>query len=98
MTQTIISLWLERCEIRDSDACLQASPGWGDSYNCKNSANYLYCTIFGKDLRRCCPESCGTWEFTKQDCLSFSGSGTCTYPNEAQCSGNLRSHKSEFKN
>jgi len=73
----------QRCQPKDSDACLQASPGWSTSFTCSNSIGY--CTSYGKDMRRCCPESCATGVFTEQDCIAFSGSGACTYPNEAQC-------------
>ena len=72
------------CQTKDSDACLQASPGWGTSYTCSSSIGW--CFSWGKDLRRCCPESCGTGIFQEKDCLAFSSEGTCTYPNEAQCS------------
>ena len=36
-------------------------------------------------MRRCCPDSCNTGNFTKEDCLRFGGAGTCIYPNDAQC-------------
>ena len=36
-------------------------------------------------MRRCCPISCETGLFTEEDCHAFDGKGTCTYPNDAQC-------------
>ena len=36
-------------------------------------------------MRRCCPDSCGTGVFLEMHCNAFSGSGTCVYPNQAQC-------------
>merc|ERR1711963_249117 len=72
------------CQPKDSDACLQASPGWS-TYVCSSSSSIGYCTSWGKDMRRCCPESCATGIFTEQACNQFPGQGTCTYPNEAQC-------------
>ena len=85
------------CHPKDSDACLQASANWDTSYTCADSNKY--CESWGKDMKRCCPESCnirdlvtieeflsGTiLEFTEEDCNKFPGFGCCTYPNEAQC-------------
>ena len=67
----------------DSDVCLQNSPEWGDAYDCKSSI--AFCENYGKDMKRCCPDTCNTGVFTEDDCNSFDGFGTCTYPNEAQC-------------
>ena len=36
-------------------------------------------------MKRCCPEACKTGKFTEYDCNSAKGSGTCIYPNVAQC-------------
>ena len=36
-------------------------------------------------MKRCCPTSCGTGEFTESDCYADNSKGTCTYPNDAQC-------------
>jgi hypothetical protein len=41
----------------DDDACLQAKPTWGASYNCAGSTQY--CTSYASDMATCCPESCG---------------------------------------
>ena len=70
------------CEPKDSNACLKASPDfrWGCWWNRNN------CDSWGKSVRRCCPETCGTGEFTEEDCNAFDGKGDCIYPNEAQCS------------
>ena len=76
---------LEKCQPKDSDTCLQTSPSWGSSYRCASSTEY--CLSYGKDMRRCCPEACNTGRFTEEECISFSGSGTCNYPNDAQCPG-----------
>ena len=77
-----------KCQPKDNDACLQSSPGWGASYTCEDSTSW--CVDWGKDMRRCCPESCDTGDlvtikFTEEDCTKFPGEGTCTYPNNAQC-------------
>ena len=71
------------CRPRDDDHCLQTSPGWYDSYKCATSIEY--CISYEKDMRRCCPESCNTGIFTEYDCISSGRSGTCIYPNNAQC-------------
>ena len=77
------------CSPKDNNACLQESVGWDPSYTCSSSTQY--CSSFGKDMRRCCPDSCGTGVFSPEDCISFDGKGTCAYPNGAQCyeSGNI---------
>ena len=36
-------------------------------------------------MRRCCPDSCNTGNFTEEDCNRFQGLGNCIYPNDAQC-------------
>ena len=36
-------------------------------------------------MKRCCPDSCKTGAFTREDCKSATGYGTCIYPNDAQC-------------
>ena len=98
------SLNLGGCQTKDSDACLQASPGWDTSSTCQSST--YKCKSWGKDMMRCCPESCTSWYidqgdfevlgsytgiFKEKDCETFGilnpfSNGTCTYPNEAQCS------------
>ena len=75
------------CQLKDDDVCLQTSPSWGSSYTC---ASYTkYCTSWAKDMRRCCPISCNTGNFTYVDCLRSDEKGTCRYPNiygtYAQC-------------
>ena len=67
----------------DSDSCLQASPDWGSGYKCADETSY--CSSWGKDMRRCCPVACNTGRFTERMCNRFKGSGTCIYPNNAQC-------------
>ena len=73
----------EGCKPKDSDYCLQQSPNWSHGHTCRSTKHY--CKTYAKDMRRCCPESCGTGTFTEEDCNAFSGSGTCIYPNQAQC-------------
>ena len=73
----------EFCTPTDNDSCLQRSPGWGSYHTCSESTDY--CTTWGKDMRRCCPDACGTGGFTVEDCIGFVGSGACIYPNLAQC-------------
>ena len=97
-----LGLLSDVCKPRDSDSCLQASPDWSSSYNCKTSISY--CDSWGRDMRRCCPESCNasdlfegrTGVFTEDDCLSFDGLGSCTYPNEAQCVATRKLQKLPF--
>ena len=83
----------EGCQPKDSDACLQASPAWSTSYTCSNSIRY--CFSYVKDMRRCCPESCGvgTGVFTEDECNAVGGPGVCTYPNEAQCPNTVAKRK-----
>ena len=77
------------CVPKDSDTCLQNTDGWED-YVCnhlKEENYHEYCDSWPKDTRRCCPESCeNTVDFTESVCEASEGSGTCKYPNEAQCS------------
>ena len=77
-----IRLLLE-CVIKDDDNCLQTSPAWSRTYTCKSSTRY--CKTWPKDMKRCCPEACNTGKFTEVDCKFAKGSGTCIYPNDAQC-------------
>ena len=81
----LFCIWkfLESCQPKDSDVCLQTSRGRGKNYKCATSTGY--CSNWGKDMRRCCPDSCGTGVFLEMHCNAFSGSGTCVYPNQAQC-------------
>ena len=44
-----------------------------------------WCDTWSKDMRRCCPVSCGTGALFKTDCDQLTDYGTCTYPNDAQC-------------
>ena len=78
-----ITFFLLDCVIKDDDNCLQTSPAWSRTYTCKSST--LYCKSWPKDMMRCCPEACKTGKFTEEDCKSAKGSGTCIYPNVAQC-------------
>ena len=76
------------CLKKDNDVCLQDSPHWGPSYTCTNSKQW--CSSWGKDMRRCCPNICNSGQFTEEDCNSFScGSesfcGTCEYPIDLEC-------------
>ena len=82
-------IFSDSCNPKDDSLCLQQSEAWGETYTCE--ASIEYCNIYEKDMRRCCPESCGTGVFTEEDCKKFNGMGTCIYPNGAQCDekGNL---------
>ena len=84
MHLVILAFLIENCALRDSDECLQNSPGWDTRFKCSTSTQY--CTTYAKDLRRCCPISCETGPFNEDDCNNFDASGTCIYPNDAQCS------------
>ena len=82
MTKTFYFLG-DTCKVKDSDACIQEA--WGSSYKC-STASKGYCTSYAKDMRRCCPDSCETGPLTEEACNNLkSTSGTCTYPNDAQC-------------
>ena len=75
---------LEDCRTKDSDSCLQESPEWSNSARCTTSTNY--CDSWEKDMKRCCPVTCNNGDaLTKEECDALSQSGTCTYPNDAQC-------------
>merc|ERR1712062_453198 len=76
------------CEIKDDDQCLQDSPEWGAEYTCAGAieSDPTWCETWSKDMRRCCPVSCGTGALTKADCDELNANGACTYPNHAQCS------------
>ena len=65
------------CNPKDDDHCLQTSPGWGASYECFSSTEY--CSSYGKDMMRCCPETCNTGAFTREDCNGYDGFGKCIY-------------------
>ena len=63
----------------DSNLCLQSSPEWGVSYNCKNSKEW--CNTWARDMRRCCPKTCKNDKlFTKSVCNSIYSNGSCHYP------------------
>ena len=64
------------CTPKDDDYCLQSSPDWDSSYECSTSTEY--CLRWGRDMMRCCPISCGTGDFSLENCRSFQGLGSCT--------------------
>ena len=71
------------CKPKDSDACLEAAGSNWKGYTCRHSTQW--CTSWGKDMKRCCPESCEvTWAFYESTCRNDKGKGDCKYPNEAQ--------------
>ena len=71
------------CKAKDSDTCLKAAGTNWSKYTCSSSTKW--CTSWAKDMKRCCPESCGvTGIFTESHCKEFGGKGSCIYPNEAQ--------------
>ena len=74
---------IDSCTPKDDNGCLQTTPGWDETYTCESSTQY--CSSYGKDMMRCCPEACNTGTFTEEDCNGFGGLGTCVYPNDAQC-------------
>jgi len=74
------------CQPRDSDTCIkEAWKDWDWTLGCEKSNAYDrdYCETWGKDMRRCCPESCKIEKFTKEDCDVFPGDGTCRFPTSA---------------
>ena len=82
----------KECQPRDSDECLKTSPNWNSDRTCKNAFadNPEWCITWARDVRRCCPETCGTGSFTEEDCALWTSGegGDCIYPNHAQCHGN----------
>ena len=71
-----------KCNIArtDSDICIELTEGWS-GFSCKDAKLYCWNTNYGKDPRRCCPETCELSEpFTKKKCLDSSIGGHCTYP------------------
>ena len=88
---------IEACQPKDSNSCLRASPGWYSWHTCSANADN-WCTSYAKDMQRCCPESCNTGALTEDQCNDLSSSGTCTYPNNAQCPGNPHIKIIRYKN
>ena len=82
-----ITVLIEPCQPRDSDSCLGSSPEWESHHICAN--NIYWCFPYAKDMHRCCPESCNTGPLTENECNALSASGTCIYPNSAQCPSNF---------
>ena len=80
----LIKTYLDLCNAKDSDTCLQESGDNWKTYTCATSLKW--CKSWAKDTRRCCPKSCGTGVFSKNECIWFGGkrNGDCKYPNEAQ--------------
>ena len=79
------------CIPKDSDRCIQNAENWDSDYVCANlksgAPDHSFCDSYSKDARRCCPEACeNEEEFTESVCKASEGSGTCSYPNAAQCS------------
>ena len=74
---------LIECEPTDSDECLKNSPEWSNSRVCSGVKSY--CDSWAKDVRRCCPQTCGTGLLTESQCKALDSKGTCTYPAENQC-------------
>ena len=80
---TFISKKSDLCKAKDSDACLKASGKNWAKYTCSSSTKW--CTEWAKDMKRCCPESCGfDGSFSESDCKNVGGKGSCIYPNKAQ--------------
>ena len=78
---------------KDNDACLQKAVGWGKAYTCSTST--IFCESYGKDMKRCCPESCGSGVFTEEDCENYNGLGNCDYQNWATCNASGKSSVKE---
>ena len=54
-------------------------------YTCETASSYCN-NEWDKDTRRCCPLTCGSRApFDNVACEASTDSGTCTYPNGAQC-------------
>ena len=50
-----------------------------DRWTCANSIDF--CNELSKDMRRCCPQTCGNRQrFTENVCNMDSGGGECIYP------------------
>jgi len=91
----------ETCQPKDSDTCIkEAWKAWDWSKGCEESHKYnpKYCRTWGKDMRRCCPETCKSGKFTKEDCDMFPFDGTCSFPTSATiCNDVIRSPCRERK-
>lgn len=70
-------------EQKDNDTCLQKSPGWGDGYTCQSDKSS--CTKWGRDMMRCCPDSCKTGQFNEELCNELPAKGKCDYTNAEHC-------------
>jgi len=61
---------------RTDDQCLQQSWGWGPTYTC--AASTVWCTSWGKDMHRCCPDACAVERVCNvEDCNLAGRFGTC---------------------
>ena len=82
--------------VKDSDTCLQTSPGWGGTSFCADQILNGHFISWSKDAQRCCPDSCGTGALSEEECSVLNGAGTCVYPNEAQCTESGISYSRKF--
>ena len=78
-----------QCEIKDDDRCLQSDSSW-TNYKCddlrRGTSGFEYCETYAKLTKRCCPYACEVKvPFTREVCSLVTSSGTCVYPNKAQC-------------
>jgi len=72
-----------RCNIVDSDECLQSSPGWDSDASC-SMFNDSCVSDYLKDVYRCCPVTCNVaLGLSATECETIESNGTCIYPNEA---------------
>ena len=81
--------------LKDSDMCLQYSKGWDRKDTCANSKPK--CDKAAKDMKRCCPETCNSKNFTKEVCEKSGGTGECKYPFHARSEECLEVEKGKAK-
>ena len=73
------SLAITQCRLakEDSDFCLKHNPG-RTNYDCETAKRY--CEDLAKDVKRCCPKTCGSSNFTEAKCKENKKQGSCSYP------------------
>ena len=86
---------------KDSDICLQHSINWTtlkggvvSTWTCSESISF--CDTWEKDMKRCCPETCNSTQFTKESCLNSTSNGSCVYPFRARY-GDCYGHQKGMK-
>jgi len=79
----------------NSNQCLQSSPNWGPEFDCESSEHW--CSLWKKDLWRCCPDTCRNSVCSKDDCHNLDGYGTCSFPNSAMKTNRTSAHQPDLQ-